>query len=488
MGKFVSQVVWPICRIGLWTIIARGILLWLAGRGYHPEKWVADMLSAATTPESLGAITWVMAGATGLAIPAIWRGLKFAVSWLGSNKQNRTPKSHPAPDPSQALIDRPKAPANWPIRELFFHIRPDLLDSGRQDLWDEVGMDVLDKLSTGQLKAYGRLADTGQTKPLTEIPKTYWGDARFTYWFLDKGHEQTVHVENKKAGMAYRDLRVSRDHALELWPRSLIDVSVRLFNAETTIGNCRAICAIQLTNIAQPTCDLNGCLVKIDQLTWPTPEGMPMPLVLRTEGQINRKDHGPFHLRATEQKTIPILYQAQPRKDEWFVFDENGKRHFLPSGARALLVGVYGARTEGKVLIDVRVGAEFRAEAELTIVPDGYSLVGHKSARSFTANPNDPDLMQLRRDITWLAEMLSRYEPLGPQRSEAVERYERVERSDHPIWLLNPAKQLRRDFLNRCGRAIASNRRDYIDQRERDETVGEMWDAAEKLEQILSNV
>jgi hypothetical protein len=76
------------------------------------------------------------------------------------------------------------------IRELFFYIDPDCLgDQGRKAT--RIGADLLDKLSTGQLVAWGREADHGAS-PLTEIGKGYWAKAHLTYWYFDEGFQEQV--------------------------------------------------------------------------------------------------------------------------------------------------------------------------------------------------------------------------------------------------------------------------------------------------------
>ena len=74
------------------------------------------------------------------------------------------------------------------IKDLFYHIRPDDLLNGNHEL---VGDDVLDKLSTMQLLAWGRRENK---RPLELINYVYWSQARFTYSFLADGdHDADVY-------------------------------------------------------------------------------------------------------------------------------------------------------------------------------------------------------------------------------------------------------------------------------------------------------
>ena len=114
---------------------------------------------------------------------------------------------------------------NWPIRELFFNLRPSLRD-GKDIDYEATSLEIKDKLSTGQLKSWGRLdPHFGNRQPLSEIDRTYWQHAEFTYFFLvdDKEHQRVVHatpdIHSSHMGLPeYRDLQVNSSQALKIWP------------------------------------------------------------------------------------------------------------------------------------------------------------------------------------------------------------------------------------------------------------------------------
>lgn len=135
-------------------------------------------------------------------------------------------------------------PPNWSIRDLFLHVRPNINSNAPTSVLDEVGGDVLDKLSSGQLMAWGREIFRGSTTSflsLSRIDRTYWRAARFTYVFLLDDHERDKHVtQSMPSNLAdYADLQVNREKAIELWPHPLRDrwtptelkLSARYFNA-----------------------------------------------------------------------------------------------------------------------------------------------------------------------------------------------------------------------------------------------------------------
>jgi hypothetical protein len=132
---------------------------------------------------------------------------------------------------------------DWTIHELFYYLRPNLSPNGPTGLWDEVGSDVLDKLSSGELRAWGREIVRGATTilhSLAPIDPGYWRAARLTYVFLLDDHERDVHATQHAPSTLpdYADLRVNRENAVKLWPHPLrsrwkvqsITLTARYFN------------------------------------------------------------------------------------------------------------------------------------------------------------------------------------------------------------------------------------------------------------------
>jgi hypothetical protein len=127
---------------------------------------------------------------------------------------------------------------DWPIRDLFTHIRPDLLtrvDDRVGDTWDEIGNDVRDKAGTGRLKIWGRrlgsaLKLLGEREVLGEIDPRYWTSAFFTYKFISEpeaddaphtylGSGVTVEDVPSISRSVYADLQVNKAEALAIWPK-----------------------------------------------------------------------------------------------------------------------------------------------------------------------------------------------------------------------------------------------------------------------------
>jgi hypothetical protein len=111
---------------------------------------------------------------------------------------------------------------DWTIRELFFHIRPDLIDEPDKMRWASVGREVMDHFSTGRLKAWGRpIYGAGRRKPMKAVDERgYWAHAEFSYWFLKEDGRESAHtwVKAETSLPDYADLQVNRAEALSIWP------------------------------------------------------------------------------------------------------------------------------------------------------------------------------------------------------------------------------------------------------------------------------
>ena len=110
---------------------------------------------------------------------------------------------------------------DFKLRELFFHINPQVL---HYENWAKVGLEIRDRLSTGQLVAWGRKHETKtwdfERAPYTEIPREYWADASFQFNFFEPRHDERVHVKNGVQNLDYAAITVNKSQALKIWPQS----------------------------------------------------------------------------------------------------------------------------------------------------------------------------------------------------------------------------------------------------------------------------
>jgi hypothetical protein len=108
---------------------------------------------------------------------------------------------------------------DMPIRELFDHVGRN--GEGTQ----EIGMAILDKLSTGQLAGWGRTQERRLFAPLVQIEQSYWGIAGWSYYFLPGMRDSLsdeVHVWPRLTsldGQRFYDVHMNRVQALRIWPR-----------------------------------------------------------------------------------------------------------------------------------------------------------------------------------------------------------------------------------------------------------------------------
>lgn len=105
------------------------------------------------------------------------------------------------------------------INELFRELSSDVLDA-ESKMWQQVGREIRDKLSLGEIHSWGREVGSGrQRAALAPIEDKYWKDAEFTYLFFPEGREQLTHVRNPKSGVEYADLRFRQAEIKSVkWP------------------------------------------------------------------------------------------------------------------------------------------------------------------------------------------------------------------------------------------------------------------------------
>jgi len=123
------------------------------------------------------------------------------------------------------LSDAPKPLIpDWTIGALFHHLDPRIGDRQiDKPIWENVGCEVLDKLATGQVMAWGRLDNDGDIRPMRPIRREYWEDAEWTYFFVDNQPREAelVHCKwpwFKKQVEEYRDVRFNKQQAMAIWP------------------------------------------------------------------------------------------------------------------------------------------------------------------------------------------------------------------------------------------------------------------------------
>ncbi len=196
-----------------WKAFAGKILasLFLAVFGFlglGPDKWAEWMIQ--DLPQ------WVTPSVarTAFLVLAVISLAYLAISIL------RNKKSSPPLSSSAIMVP------DWPIRDLCYRLRPDIHPNGPTSVWDELQLELFDKLSVGQLAIWGRrISRRGATTygPLEPIPKEYWRFAHLNFVFLLEDREKDEHVDHGPNEPAYGDLQVNRAQAMAIWPQARLE-------------------------------------------------------------------------------------------------------------------------------------------------------------------------------------------------------------------------------------------------------------------------
>jgi hypothetical protein len=185
----------------------------------NATAWVLDWMqridTVANHSEQLGRLLRFLQTQWGVVVSVGGGALLIAAALFLRGGEETAPIAPKETPPIDAVPD-------WPIRELFLHLRPSL-GTDNDTAHEGVAMDIKDKLSQGQLKIWGRRkTHWGDPLPLSEIDRAYWQDADFTYWFLagyNENEQTCLHDAHKETVLPiYLDLQVNKAQALALWP------------------------------------------------------------------------------------------------------------------------------------------------------------------------------------------------------------------------------------------------------------------------------
>lgn len=155
-------------------------------------------------------------------------------------EEKRSLESRLIPTESKARTHYP----DWPIDELFFHLRPDLFssnESGGQNVcvWETVEQVFRDAAALDKLAVWGREFDEAGVdrvifnshNPPERIDAKYWRKANLTHNFYQSGQNLDRSHTYAKPGSGlpnYCDLRVNREEALALWPEPFPETDIRV--------------------------------------------------------------------------------------------------------------------------------------------------------------------------------------------------------------------------------------------------------------------
>ena len=230
------------------------------------------------------------------------------------------------------------------------------------------------------------LADFGKdldSEALVEIPKEHFTAFEFDPAALAQVDNYDLFTgklgDSPSAwkGQIFRDIHVTADRA-RTWltgagkPPPSAEIAVGIKTPGAKIGDYRPVCCLVVTNTGQQR--FEHCLVQMTEFSGVLPEGMPMPLTLRTDPQIRNNERGSFPIYAGQQTLVPLAFRSAHRANEWFLFDENGQSYFIPANPAKMLLRLYGGAAQGAAEVFIDTDAGWNAVPSVRIVPTDFVL------------------------------------------------------------------------------------------------------------------
>ncbi len=149
-------------------------------------------------------------------------------------------------------------------------------------------------------------------------------------------------------------------------------MAVRIEPGGPPFGDFTPVAMLFLRNIG--TRNFDQCVVEMTEFSRVLPKGLPMPLALRTQGQIRANERGRFLLPAGQEVPIPLAFYRPRRANEWYLFDDTGKHYFFRAHPTKTLLRIYGGPSPGSVLPYIDVDTRWRALTSVETVPSEFSL------------------------------------------------------------------------------------------------------------------
>jgi len=189
---------------------------------------------------------------------------------------------------------------DWSIRELFLHIRPDLVDEPDAELLKGVGKAIADQASIGALKTWGREITRDRRRlSLAPIPAEHWRDVHFTMWFLSNDDDGLDDIECKSAAEVrhYASIKFNRRQALKIWRKPELSLRLDGVLEESAGDHSKQSFYLRVENVGDV---VNENSVQI--------------VSLRTEGKLwherilpaSLRDAASFTLRTGEKCKVPL--------------------------------------------------------------------------------------------------------------------------------------------------------------------------------------
>jgi hypothetical protein len=240
----------------------------------------------------------------------------------------------------------------------------------------------------GAIEFWGRryISDFGKEldmEPLVKIPDDHFRDFEFDPTALAQLNNYDLFTgkigESPSAwkGKIFRDIHATADQA-RAWlagtgkPPASAEIAVGIKTPGARIDDFRPVCTLVVANTGAR--QFERCVVQMVEMSGNIPDGMPLPLTLRTDSQIRNNERGPFGLPSRQEVMIPLAFHAPKRAHEWFLFDENGQRYFIPANPTKIVLRIFGGVSPGSALVFIDTDAGWNALPSIETVPMNFTL------------------------------------------------------------------------------------------------------------------
>lgn len=311
------------------AIAAGAILIILHVFDIHPEHRLAfAVLGVIADPKLLEVLQW---GAVAV-VAVVSAGIYNVVAWRFSKRQivsidvERTPITN---------LREWAIEAGWDA-DIFSIV------AGGNDFWtfktrlEQIAVDGGIEF-WGRKYRYGIPEDIKDTERLIKIAPSHFEEFGLDVQDLAQSENYDIFTHEpginpgQSSARCFRDLHINAAQARAWLEREgkappAASFNVQLVAGPGQIGDYNCVFAIIVKNIESK--ELTRCLVQMEQISITRPDQMPMPLVLRTDGQTRDSRKGRFTLSPNQPKSVPVLFRNRARNNEWFFVDDGGRSHF----------------------------------------------------------------------------------------------------------------------------------------------------------------
>lgn len=240
----------------------------------------------------------------------------------------------------------------------------------------------------GEIGFFGRryVHDMGKEtdpEPLIAIPRDHFHEYGFDVVTLATADNYDIFSgtfgvsPRELRGRIFRDIHID-DQQAHAWleaagkPPAPTDLAVKIKAGGAQLGDYKPVATLFVRNIGPV--DFEQCLIEMTEFSGVIPQGLPMPLALRTQAQIRANERGRFLLSAGQEIPIPLAFHRPERANEWFLIDDNGKPYFFSVNPIKMVLHLFGGPSAGAAEAFIDTDAGWQALPSVRMVPLDFSL------------------------------------------------------------------------------------------------------------------